>query len=163
MSRASKSPDKPAPLRCEATENMDDSPPAQKLETTLQEPVVLFCTLLLVLPRACSECLGISCELCSTNQTKLLRMRHYNLSHLYFFPFFLPFSLPYIKHLVPYKEDRCTERIWNGVGEPRGSRIGGGGRFASARAVGEEIAWGPHVGLTHGTVVADREPEACIW
>lgn len=34
------------------------------------------------MPRACSnvqgQCLGICCELCSTNQTKLLRMRHCN-------------------------------------------------------------------------------------
>jgi len=50
------------------------------------------------------------------------------------------------------------------VGEPRGCRTGEeAGRLASARAVGEEIAWGPRVGLTHGAVVADREPEACIW
>lgn len=56
------------------------------------------------------------------------------------------------------------ERIWNGVEEPRGYRtLGEAGRLASARAVGEVIAWGPHVGLTHGAGVADRELEACSW
>ena len=68
--------------RHKATEIRDNSPPTQKLETSLQEPVVLYCTLLPIMPRACSnvqgQCLGICCELCSTNQTKLLRMRHCN-------------------------------------------------------------------------------------
>lgn len=44
-SRPRKSQDEVAQLRHKATENGGDSPPTQKLETALQEPMVFHCTL----------------------------------------------------------------------------------------------------------------------